>query len=323
MGETTASDEAREVEWPTLVLLVATYALWALSLFWLPQVSLWLAVPVLAWTAAQHSSLTHEVLHGHPFRNARLNAWLVSLPLTLWIPYLRFRDLHLAHHQDEFLTDPYDDPESNYLDPAVWTQLPGWLRAVLRFNNTLLGRITVGSAIGIWAFLRGEWLLVRQGDRRTQLAWALHLPGLAAVLLIWSVSALPLWAFLTGTYAASGLLRIRTFLEHRAHERARGRTVVIEDRGPLSLLFLNNNFHVVHHMHPKAPWYRLPALYAARRDHYLARNDGYLYRGYGQIIRAYLFRAKDPVPHPLWRPEDRQGRDAPIWQDGERNRRLG
>jgi fatty acid desaturase len=47
------------------------------------------------------------------------------------------------------------------------------------------------------------------------------------------------------------------------------------------------------------PWYNLPALYAANRDHYQRRNDGYVYRSYLDIFRAHLFRAKDPVPHPL------------------------
>lgn len=75
---------------------------------------------------------------------------------------------------------------------------------------------------------------------------------------------------------------------------------MIEDRGPLALLFLNNNFHIVHHMHPGVPWYRLPGLYFADADRYLRRNHGYRYRSYAQILRRHLLRAKDPVPHPLW-----------------------
>jgi fatty acid desaturase len=77
--------------------------------------------------------------------------------------------------------------------------------------------------------------------------------------------------------------------------------VVIEDRGPLAFLFLNNNLHVVHHMHPRVAWYRLPALYRARADHYLARNDGYRYASYAEVFRRHFLRAKDPVPHPLWK----------------------
>ncbi len=76
--------------------------------------------------------------------------------------------------------------------------------------------------------------------------------------------------------------------------------MVIEDRGIFAFLFLNNNFHVVHHMHPRVAWYKLPAQYVANRAHYLRRNDGYRYASYWQVIRAYLLRPKDPVPHPLW-----------------------
>ena len=51
---------------------------------------------------------------------------MVFPSFLLLIPYLRFKDTHLAHHHDPALTDPYDDPESNFLDPAVWAQLPRW-----------------------------------------------------------------------------------------------------------------------------------------------------------------------------------------------------
>ena len=76
--------------------------------------------------------------------------------------------------------------------------------------------------------------------------------------------------------------------------------MIIEDRGPLAFLFLNNNLHVVHHMHPRTPWYRLPQLYFSNREKYLTRNEGYRYDSYAQIFRRHLLRAKDPVPHPLW-----------------------
>jgi len=69
---------------------------------------------------------------------------------------------------------------------------------------------------------------------------------------------MPLWAYVIAAYLGLSVLKIRTFLENSAHDRSSGRTVVIEGRGPLALLFLNNNYHVVHHMHPKVAWYALP-----------------------------------------------------------------
>ncbi|MFY2824930.1 fatty acid desaturase [Ruegeria sp. MALMAid1280] len=280
-------------EWGTLALIAACYGAWLAVAFLLP---LWLAVPAMAVVAALHSSLTHEALHGHPFRTRWRNEALMALPLTLFIPYQRFRDLHLAHHRDETLTDPYDDPESNYLDPQVWGTLPGWQRRLLSVNNTLLGRIVLGPALGQIAFMRNEL----RGGRDVLQAWALHLPGVVAVLWIVAQSHMPIWAYVLSVYLGLGLVKIRTFLEHRAHENSGARTVIIEDRGPLAFLFLNNNLHVVHHMSPGAPWYRLPALYQDGKELYQTRNEAYIYRSYAQIFRAYFLRAKDPVAHPLW-----------------------
>lgn len=290
-------------EWPTFLLLVATYALWgvgttAASDLWLP-----LGVALTALAIAQFSSLQHEVLHGHPFRIRALDDALVFPALMLVVPYRRFRDTHLAHHHDPILADPYDDPESNYLDPQVWNGLPAPVKGLLRANNTLAGRILLGPAISTWVFVRSDLAEIRNGNRVIARDWLLHGAGVALVLLwLLLVGSMPIWAYLLSAYAAYGLLKIRTFLEHRAHEAARARTVIVEDRGPLSLLFLNNNLHVVHHMHPAVPWYRLPAMFRANRDHYLRRNEGYSYRSYAEIFGRYLFRAKDPVPHPLWPP---------------------
>lgn len=291
----------RRFEWPTVFMVISAYALWGLGTTWLAGVSLPLAMIAVTLGAALHSSLTHEMLHGHPFANRHLNAALVFPALSVVVPYMRFRDTHLAHHQDSILTDPYDDPESNYLDPAVWARLAPWHRMVLRANNTLAGRLLIGPLVGQIAFMAGDARLILRGDGRALAGWLWHVPAVALVVawMIW-IAEMPLWAWALSTYAALAVLKIRTFLEHQAHEKARGRTVIIEDRGPLAVIFLNNNLHVVHHMHPRVPWYRLPALYRENRARYLSRNENYLFRSYAEVFRRYFWRAKDPVPHPLW-----------------------
>ncbi|MEO5613975.1 MAG: fatty acid desaturase [Cypionkella sp.] len=291
--------QSRVIEWPTVVVLLGTYALFALG-GWVWVRTGGLSVLLTGIALAQFSSLQHEVLHRHPFRAQWMNEALVFPALMPFVPYLRFKDLHLQHHFDPALTDPYDDPESNYLEPAVWAQTTRLMQTLLRWNNTLAGRMLLGPALGSYIFLRDELALLRAGDGRVLLAWGLHLIGLVPLLLWLQWVAMPVWAYLLAVYLGTALLKIRTYLEHRAHEAFRARTVVIEDRGPLSYLFLNNNFHVVHHMHPAVPWYELPALYASRREHYLRRNEAYVYRSYRQIIRQYFWHAKDPVPHPIW-----------------------
>lgn len=288
-----------KVEAPTVLLLALTYLVWgAGTMLW--GGSAVLAILLTGIAIAQHSSLQHEALHGHPTRNAALNEALVFPALSLFVPYRRFRATHLQHHYDPNLTDPYDDPESQYRDPAEWARFNLWQRWLWSAHNTLAGRMLLGPFLGTARFISMELHAMACGDRAVMNGWVWHVAGLVPVVLWLRYAAMPLWAYLAAIWLGFALLRIRTFLEHRADDAARARTVVIEDRGPLSILFLNNNFHAVHHMHPKVPWYELPSLYASRRDHYLRRNGGYVYRGYGQVFWQYFLRAKDPVAHPIW-----------------------
>lgn len=301
-----ASNPAKGIEWPTLGLIALCYGSFALATTVLPFVSLILSIALCTIAIGFHASLSHEVLHGHPFSNRHVNAALVFPAISLTVPYMRFRDTHLAHHVDSNITDPYDDPESNYCDPAVWAQMPKGQQTLMRWNNTLAGRMVIGPVLGQVSFMYADWQAIRAGDLRVLAGWLWHLPAVAVVLWwVIAVGQMPLWAYLASVYFGMSLLKIRTYLEHRAHVQSRGRTVIIEDRGPLALLFLNNNFHSVHHCHPSVPWYDLPALYAARKDRFVRMNEGYVYRSYGQIFRQYLWRAKDPVPHPIWPVERR------------------
>ena len=125
-----ATQQARQVEWVTLGLIVMCYGLWAAALFWIVAASTVLGCICMVLALVLHASLTHEVTHGHPLPSRVASEALVHFNPGLAVPYLRFRDTHLAHHQDAILTDPYDDPESNYLDPANWARMPEWLKLV-------------------------------------------------------------------------------------------------------------------------------------------------------------------------------------------------
>ena len=308
------------IEWPTVGLIVLAYGGWMAAGFWLWPAVPWLALAVMAVLAALHSSLTHECLHGHPTRSRWVNEALVTLPLTLIHPYRRYRANHLAHHHDERLTDPFDDPESYYKARFEWAAMPRWFRAVLGINNTLLGRMVLGPVLGAAGFLAAEARLFRRNARGVRRAWMLHGLGLLPVLAALSLFGIPLWLYLLGVaWPALALISIRTFAEHRWHETPEGRTIIVE-RSPLSWLFLNNNLHIVHHQHPTAPWYALPRLYADRRDHWQALNGGYVYRNYWQLFRAHALRAKEPVVHPSWRlfPETTVAPRSPVAPRGQR-----
>ena len=84
----------------------------------------------------------------------------------MWLPYRRFRDLHLKHHRVPTLTDPHDDPESFYLPITRWRLVGPWMYALLTFNNTLFGRMLIGPALAVTSFLATEAAPLWRGERR-------------------------------------------------------------------------------------------------------------------------------------------------------------
>ena len=299
-------DRRSSVEWPTVALILLCTALWLGATAFSSVLTLWVAIPLTAFAITLHSSLQHEVIHGHPTRWVWLNELMVSPSIGLVMPYERAKATHIAHHANPNIAEPFEDPESRYEDKAVWARMSPFERRLRQINNTLLGRVTIGPALALWDFYKDDWQTARNpaapsNERRDLIrAYALHGVALVPVGLWFTfVADMPIWAFLVACYLGVSVLLIRTFLEHQAHERHAARTVIIEDTGPLSLLFLNNNLHAVHHARPTVAWYRLPALYRQEREKFLAHNGCYLYRSYLDVISRYFFCAKDPVPYPL------------------------
>ncbi len=296
------------IEWPTVALVLACYASWfAAGLLLWPQFPL-LAIVVLTICVALQSSLMHEASHGHPTRRAAINELLVGLPIGLAYPYRRFKALHLRHHADERLTDPFDDPESYYR--ALWRheRFPRWFKTVLAFNNTMVGRFLIGPALAGVGFFMTEAAAAMRGDHGVRRAWLHHAAGLAVVLpVVVLVFGMPLVSYLVPAYLGMSLLSVRTFAEHQWSERPDGRTIIVE-RSPLALLFLNNNLHLVHHKQPAVAWYRLPRLFRERRAEWAAMNGNYVFPNYFALLRAYAFRPKEPVVHPALRRAPEPGR---------------
>ena len=319
-AEPTGRRTAPSIEWPTVALIVTCYAAWLAAGLVLYPITPWAALVTLGLATALHSSLVHECLHGHPTRSSRLNELLVGLPLGLVYPYRRFKALHLQHHADERLTDPFEDPESYYRARWKHDAMPGWLQGLLRLNNTMLGRIVIGPWLATIGFALSEARLMRSGDAAVRRAWLHHAAGLAIILpiVVWGFG-MPLWLYvLAPVWLGQAIIAVRTFAEHQWAERPDGRTIIVE-RSPLALFFLNNNLHLVHHKLPTVPWYRLPAIFRERRAEWVGMNGGYVYPNYLALLRAFAFRAKEPVVHPVLRQMPEPGR---AFRPGVRQRNV-
>lgn len=291
---------ALDLEAPTWALLVLIYGGWlALTLCWnrLPGL---IVLPLAAWLCAWHMSVQHELMHGHPTRNERINTILAGPPLNLWLPYRLYREQHLRHHRHAHLTDPLEDPESTYLSPDAWTAARPWRRTLHVACNTTFGRLLLGPIQAFVLFWLAQWRLVGAGEAPWRV-WVGHAAGAAAVM-VWLIGVCridPLTYVLCFIYPGTALIMIRSLAEHRAAEEPADRTAVVEQAGLLGVLFLHNNLHVLHHAQPSLPWYALPGEWRLARSGFLHGRTIPLYRGYLEVAARYAVRPHHPGPHPL------------------------
>lgn len=288
------------VEVPTLVLEFFVYAAWLTATFAYGHWPFLLVAPLTAVLVTLHGSLQHESVHGHPTRWESLNRLLAIVPLSLWLPYDRYRVNHRVHHIDERITDPLDDPESYYFTPEEWARFTPLTRAIVRVQQTLAGRVTVGAFWSIGRFLHAEWCAVVENRDGVRAVWLEHLLWCVPVVLwVKVVCGIPLSVyFFTMALPGTSLTLVRSFAEHRARPAVRARIAIVENSWILGPLYLFNNLHAAHHEAPQVAWYELPARYRHNRERLIAENGGLVYQSYFDVARRFLFRPHDSPLHP-------------------------
>jgi fatty acid desaturase len=286
-------------EWPTWALIVTIYGGWFGVAMHARSLGLPLTTALLALLSTWYMSLQHELLHGHPTRSRLINGLLGFAPLAVWFPYGIYRDSHLRHHADPHLTRPEHDPESYFVTGQRGRRAGPATRALLILRNTFAGRLVVGPAFAIAAATVDGVRKVARGDWGDVLLWIAH--GASVAALAWWLQTecgIPAWLFVLGVgYSALSLSSIRSFQEHRIAESVEHRTVLNEAAWFWRLLFLNNNYHAVHHDLPHVPWFALRGVYEKSRQQYIDRSGGFLVKGYGEWLKLY---ALAPVAHPVY-----------------------
>jgi len=252
-------------------------------------------VLLLVPMVALHSSLQHEIIHGHPTQSDSFNVILAFPALGLVVPYERYEILHLQHHRNWLLTDPYDDSESYFLCANQWANCSALQKRLLKLNNTLAGRLTIGPAIMIIRMMRSEFLEMKT-HQHVRLSWLKHIVGTLMVFSWLAWQGFSIWFYCALiAYPALSLLMLRSFSEHLPEEVIDHRSAIICSNKFMQLLYLNNNFHRVHHDYPEAPWYQLPQLY---RDHY-RHHTTHVYAGYSELFKRFFMSPRFPVQHPF------------------------
>lgn len=289
-----------QTEWPTWLLLVGFYLAWSFIVFAGEALGEVTTIVLLIPLIVLWMSLQHELIHGHPTRWPAVNKALGFLPFAIWYPYDIYRDTHLAHHNDDVLTVPGQDPESRYVTEDFWLHSSRSIKALLWANKTLGGRLLTGAPLALILLVGGEIRGLFHGGRSAWRMWVIHVLSAGVLLaLVEQYSAISAVQYLLFvSLPALSIAMIRSFYEHRPAALPEHRTVINESSGPLSWLFLNLNLHLVHHDLPGLPWFYLPRVYRARREQWIARNNGYVIQGYFQLLHRHLLSPVDCPRHP-------------------------
>lgn len=213
-------------------------------------------------------AVIHEAEHGMLHPDRRINDWLgAGMSLLFPAPYHLIRQGHLGHHRrnrsDDEAFDCYFDGDRPWLKRLIlYGIITGCYWILVAFSNVLVLVVPFLFAKRWFEFDRPSAAFMESLDPR--FFRLIQLEGAAAILLhaflIWFFRVPPL------VYAAVyfGFGFSWSAMQY-VHHYGTDRDVVEGTRnlrffGWVDSVWLNHNWHLVHHRQPNVPWPYLPAL---------------------------------------------------------------
>ena len=256
-----------KVAWPTVILglLFAAVYIAAVVMSLAGLLSLWLAVPVVALVTYLSYTILHESVHGSIGGNHRSLRWLnkamgyVAAWITM-IPLTAHRYEHMAHHR--YANDEQRDPDFHmgsmrdspfapilaavraWVSQFTYYAKHRWADAPPRQNVILCMEVAAALLPRLAVILAGFWV---EGLALFVLAWVI-----GAIILIYSFA----------------------YIVHRPHNQI-GRyvdtvTILPPESAPLrsalNWLWMFQNYHSIHHLFPRVPFYKYAELYEEIED---------------------------------------------------------
>lgn len=256
------------VAWPTIILLVVSFVIFSLATIAYIEGALPLYWAILFNTIAAYMSFTpaHDASHGSVSANRALNDWVGRLATVLQspVPFFRaFRYIHMQHHR--FTNDKTKDPDL-YVGSG-----PGWLLPL---------KWTTLDINYLYRYLNPSVFMKRPKSERREMLLALLFA--AVVLAVISANGwlnyYLLLFLIPGRITAIFLAITFDFLPHYPHQaQAKDQPFQCTSNRVgmewlLTPVLLFQNYHLVHHLYPSVPFYRLLKIWYARKHYHQSKN---------------------------------------------------
>ncbi|MBI2691248.1 MAG: fatty acid desaturase [Solirubrobacterales bacterium] len=282
------------VAWPTFALFAGALIVWLASTlagvkdFWPAPVS----VLVNGIAAFLMFSVAHECSHASASSNQRFNLWLgrVATPFFTAIgSFSLLRFVHMQHHRftnhtDGSDPDHYTQSDSRFALPFRWMTIDFnyfvfYLSRISSRPRSEKFEFLVNLAIVV-AVIATLWL---NGYAVDVLLYYLIPTRIALFILAWSFDWLPHHE-LTDTVESN---------------RFRATRNIVGAEFILTPLLVYQNYHLVHHLHPRIPFYRYIAVWRNNEDSYLA-NDPAMATPTGRPLTVEEYRRLREIEHSHW-----------------------
>ncbi len=258
-------ENAGHVAWPTVIMMaciVGTYALVWVAYFY---DAIHPALATLINAALTYLAFTpmHDASHGGVVGGRRGLRWLEegigwAGALMLFAPYPTFRVIHLEHHSHT--NNPARDPDHFVAGGSLaFVVLKCSMMLAHYYHEFIFGevgkteaarRAWPGTIFGVTMLLVAVGTLVATGH------WV-------ALVTLWLLPVL---------FASTFLALVFDWLPHHPHaleERFRDTRIMLVPGATLPLLW--QNYHLIHHLYPRVPFYRYSAVFQDVRP-WLERN---------------------------------------------------
>ena len=235
------------IAWPTFMLLFSAYAVFGLSSIAYIEGVLPLSSLFNALASYMAFTMAHEASHSSVCINQSVNDWAGRAAMLLLEPgpfFVLFRFIHMQHHR--FTNDPEKDPDA-------WCGTgPG---SIYKFRK-------------------------RPEKEKAEFIFSV-LFAVAVVTTVIAVGWLEYYLllfFIPTRVAKLVIVLAFDFLPHFPHDvtakdnryRATSNRVGLE--WLMTPLFISQNYHLVHHLYPAVPFYRLLKIWNARRIFHTSKD---------------------------------------------------
>ena len=263
-----ALNQRAGVAWPTLMLLAVAFVVFGVSTLAYIQGMLPLFWAMLFNTIAVYMSFTpaHDASHNAVSTHRQLNEWVgrIATALLSPVPFFRmFRYIHMQHHR--FANDAARDPD-------FWVSTgPGWLLP--------LKWATLDLSYFCYYFKPSVFMERPKNERRELfLAVLFGLAIFTAVTLAGWLDYYLLLFFVPTRITAFCLALAFDFLPHYPHQaqgeddpfRCTSNRIGME--WLLTPVLLYQNYHLVHHLYPRLPFYRYISVWRARQRYHESQD---------------------------------------------------